>query len=81
MIKIDYKRCEYDRCKYAKSLDDGSSIFLLLHVDDMLIVAKNIVEVNKLKVLLSREFDMKDLGAVKKILGIEIRRNRDAKRL
>ena len=40
-----------------------------------------IVEVNKLKVLLSREFDMKDLGAAKKILGMEIRRDRDAKRL
>ena len=37
--------------------------------------------VNKLKVLLSREFDMKDLGATKKILGMEIRRDRDAKRL
>jgi hypothetical protein len=54
---------------YARSLDDGSSIFLLLYVDDMLIAAKSIVEVNKLKVLLSREFDMNDLGAAKKILG------------
>ena len=40
-----------------------------------------IVEVNKLKVLLSKEFDMKDLGAAKKILTMEIRRDRDAKRL
>ena len=47
----------------------------------MLIAAKSIVEVNKLKVLLSREFDMKDLGAAKKILRMEIRRDRDAKRL
>jgi hypothetical protein len=31
--------------------------FLLMYVDDMLIAAKSIVEVNKLKVLLSREFD------------------------
>jgi hypothetical protein len=29
----------------------------------MLIATKSIVKVNKLKVLLSREFDMKDLGA------------------
>jgi hypothetical protein len=81
MIKIGYKRCEYDCCVYVRSLDDGSFIFLLLYVDDMLIAAKSIVEVNKLKVLLSREFDMKDLGAAKKILGMEIRRDRDAKRL
>ena len=50
-----------------KSLDDGSSILLLLYVDDMLIVVKSMSEVNKLKILLSKEFDMKDLGAAKKI--------------
>jgi hypothetical protein len=81
MIKIGYKRCEYDCCMYVRSLDDGSFIFLLQYMDDMLIAAKSIVEVNKLKVLLSREFDMKDLGTAKKILGMEIRRDRDAKRL
>jgi hypothetical protein len=81
MIKIGYRRCEYDYCVYVRSLDDGSFIFLLLYMDDMLIAAKSIVQVNKLKVLLSREFDMKDLGATKKILGMEIRRDRDAKRL
>ena len=58
MIKIGYKRCEYDYCVYVKSLDDDSFIFLLLYVDDMLIVAKNMVEVNKLKSLLSKEFEV-----------------------
>ena len=81
MIKIGYKRCEYDCCVHVRSLDDGSFIFLLLYVDDMLIAAKSIIKVNKLKVLLSREFDMKDLGTTKKILGMEIRRDKDAKRL
>jgi hypothetical protein len=81
MIKIGYKRYEYDCYVYVRSLDDGSSIFLLLYVDDMLITAKSIVKVNKLKVLLSREFDMKDMGTAKKILGMEIRKDKDAKRL
>jgi hypothetical protein len=81
MINIGYRRCEYDYCVYVRSIDDGSFIFLLLYMDDMLIAAKSIVEVNKLKVLLSREFDMKDLGVAKKILGMEIRKDIDAKRL
>ena len=38
----------------------------------MLIATKSMSEVNKLKILLSREFDMKDLGATKKILRMEI---------
>ena len=58
MIRIGYK---YECYVYVKSLDDGSSIFLLLYVDDMLIVANSTSEVNKMKILLSREFDMKVL--------------------
>ena len=50
----------YDCCVYVKSLDYCISIFLLLYVDDMLIVAKSMSEVNKLKALLSKEFNMKD---------------------
>ena len=75
MIQIGYTRCEYDCCVYVKMLDDGSYIFLLLYVDDMLITAKSICEVDKLKALLRKEFDMKDLGIAKKILGMEIRRD------
>ena len=51
------------------------------YVDDMLIVVKSMVEVNKLKSLLSKEFDMKDLGAAKKILGMEIHKDRASRRL
>ena len=64
-----------------KSLDDGSYIFMLLYVDDMLIATKSTSEVNKLKILLSKEFDMKDLGATKKILVMEIHRERALGRL
>ena len=81
MILIGYKRCEYDYCVYVKRLDDGSSIFLLLYVDDMLIATKSMSEVNKLKILLSRKFDMKDLGVAKKILGMEISKERVIGRL
>jgi hypothetical protein len=81
MIKIGYRRCEYDYCVYVRNLDDDSFIFLLLYVDVMHIATKSIVEVNKLKVLLSKEFDIKNLGVAKKILGMEIHRDKDAKRL
>ena len=81
MIQIGYTRCEYDCCIYVKMLDDGSYIFLLLYVDDMLIAAKSMCEVDRLKALLRKEFDMKDLGTAKKILGMEIRRDRDSRKL
>ena len=81
MIQFGYTRCEYDCCVYVKMLDDGSYIFLLLYVDDMLIAAKSMRKVDKLKTLLHKEFDMKDLGTAKKILGMEIRRDRDSRKL
>jgi hypothetical protein len=80
-IQIGYTRCEYDCCVYVCILEDGSYIFLLLYVNDMLIVAKSMCEVNRLKSLLHKEFEMKDLGAVKKIMGMEIRRDREARKL
>ena len=72
MVTYGFMRCEYDCCVYFRVLVDGFYIFLALYVDDMLVATKNKQEIVKLKSLLSSEFDMKDLGAAKKILGIEI---------
>jgi hypothetical protein len=47
----------------------------------MLIAARSMCEVERLKSLLYKEFEMKDLGATKKILGMEIRRDREARKL
>jgi hypothetical protein len=47
----------------------------------MLIAAKDMGEIQKVKDLLNSEFDMKDLGAAKKILGMEIIRDRKARKL
>ncbi|KAH7849584.1 hypothetical protein Vadar_019987 [Vaccinium darrowii] len=60
---------------------DGSYVLLVLYVDDMLVAAKSKQEIGKLKSMLNSEFDMKDLGAAKKILGIEIHRDRRAGQL
>ena len=81
MIQIGYRHCEYDCCIYVKYLDDGSFAFLILYIDDMLIVAKNWHYVIELKVLLGKEFDMKDLGTAKKILGMEIHKDRGSRKL
>ncbi|KAH9647611.1 hypothetical protein KPL70_025255 [Citrus sinensis] len=61
--------------KHFKLLEDDLYIYLLLYVDDMLIACKRRDEIEKLKVMLNSEFDMKDLGTAKKILGVEIKRN------
>ena len=60
---------------YLKKLND-IFIILVLYVDDMLILRKIMDEINRLKAQMARNFDMKDLGAVKQILDIEIHRDR-----
>lgn len=72
-----YKRSDYDHCIYFRKLHDGCFIYLLLYVDDMLIASNNMREIEKLKTQMSKEFEMKDLGEAKKILGMEITRNRE----
>jgi hypothetical protein len=51
---------------------------LLLYVDDMLIATKSMKEITASKV---SEFDMKDLGAAKKIIGMEIVKDRKSRLL
>ena len=75
MIGNDNHRSEYDNCVYHKELFYGSFIYLLLYVDAMLIDCKNMSKINRLKTQLQREFEMKNLGAGKKILGMEIHRD------
>lgn len=81
MLEIDYIRCEYECCVYVMSLDDGSFIFLLLYVDDILIAADHLHEVNELKIMWGKDFNMKDLGVAKNILGMEIHKDKNAKKL
>jgi len=63
MVFYNFVQNEFDNCVYSRNLANGSCIYLLLYVDDMLIVAKSKT--------------MKDLGAAKKIFGMVIWRDRN----
>ena len=67
ILSHDFTRSSKDSCIYLKKLDSGSTIYLILYVDDMLVACRDLFEVENLKVLLSSEFNMKDLGEAKKI--------------
>lgn len=71
MGSIEFNRSNYDNCVYIKRLPVGPYMYLLLYVDDMLIVTSNIVEIKKVKQQLNLEFVMKHFGATKRIIGIE----------
>ncbi|KAE8717034.1 cytochrome P450 71A9-like [Hibiscus syriacus] len=81
MRRKKYTRSKYDHCVYLQKLKDGSFIYLVLYVDDMLITSKSQKEIDKLKTQLNQKFEMKDLGEAKKILGMEISRDRQRGKL
>lgn len=71
MVGSGYSRSNYDSCVYFCMTNNGSFIYLLFYAYDMLIAAKNMLNIVELK-----EFKMKDLGAVKKIHGMELKKDR-----
>ena len=81
MIRHGHQRSEFDCCVYLRQLQGGKYIYLLLYVDDMLVACKSMGEIRKPKSQLSAEFEMKDMGAAQKILGMKIRRERKERRI
>ena len=44
-------------------------VFVILYVDDILIIGNDVGTLSSVKVWLSKQFDMKDLGGANHILG------------
>ena len=64
-----------DPCVYFCKLPSGEYIYLLLYINDMLIASKNRLLIDKIKVQLSVEFEMKDLRETRRILSMKIERD------
>ena len=64
-----------DQCIYCK-VSGRKFIFLILYVDDILLASSDLGLLHETKRMLSKNFDMKDLGEASFVLGIEIHRNR-----
>ncbi|KAH9647604.1 Endoglucanase 8 [Citrus sinensis] len=78
IVSKGYHKSKYDSCVYFGGSDQGGVAYLLLYVDDMLIASKYKLEIERLKNLLKAEFEMKDLGSAKRILMMDITRDRYA---
>ena len=68
-------RTTEESCVYKKV--SGSAIaFLILYVDDILLIGNDVTFLNEVKESLKKSFSMKDLGEAAYILGIKIYRDR-----
>lgn len=73
---IGFTRSQFDHYVYLRFRLGSSLIILLLYVDDILIVSNRFEDVMKVKDKPNKEFNMKDLGVVSRILRINIQRDR-----
>ena len=73
--EFDFIKNIDEPCVYKKV--SGSAVtFLVLYVDDILLIGNDILMLQSVKVWLSTNFTMKDLGEASYILGIKIYRDR-----
>ena len=56
---------------YSK-IKDGKVVFLILYVDDILIIGNDVGSLESVKIWLTKQFQMKDLGEASYVLGIRI---------
>eukprot|EP00253_Pinus_taeda_P025977 PITA_25977 len=68
---LGFTRSKENHCVYFKLIGERV-IYLVLYVDDMLLVGNDKGIIHELKTQLSSKFDMKDLGAANYILGVRL---------
>jgi hypothetical protein len=81
MKSLGFQSSEYDSCLYFKHVKSDLPIYVLLYVDDMLLICKSMTKILDIKRALRKNFDMKDLGHAQVILGIKIIRDRSKRQI
>lgn len=71
LLKIGYCKSKLEPCMYIKNVDNFKTI-VTVYVDDFFIFSNCKRETEKLKNVLSNQFQIKDLGQVKQCLGMNV---------
>ena len=76
MIQLGFNQSKADYSLFTKNSSEAF-IALLVYVNDVLIASDNVQVVANLKVLLDKQFKLKDLGDLKFFLGLEVARSKE----
>ncbi|KAI9195028.1 hypothetical protein LWI28_010959 [Acer negundo] len=75
--KCKFIQCQTDHTMFIKHSIGGKITILIVYVDDIILTCNCEEEIQALKQVLAREFEIKDLGSLKYFLGIEIARSKE----
>ena len=77
--KIGFTQASADPCVFIRKED--TLTIIAIHVDDLLILAENILEMQRLKDSLKLQFKMKDMGELHYYLGVCIIQDKEGKQV
>ena len=72
--RIGLRKLHSDHCLYIQQEGD-SLVIIAVYVDDILIAARSLTDMNRIKTSLKNIFDIKDLGPIHYCLGIEFKQD------
>ena len=76
VLKLEkYSQSQADHTLFYKHSNDGRITIIIVYVDDIVLTGNNHDEAQRLKGLISREFEVKDLGHLRYFLGLELARS------
>ena len=75
-----FKQNIYEPCVY-KLINNGSVVFVILYIDDIFLIGNEIGNLSEVKNWIAEQFQMKYLGEVSYVLGIQIIQDRKNKLL
>jgi hypothetical protein len=80
LVELSFTSLHSDSCVYIQR-NSGAVMYVLVYVDDLLLVTNDTARLTNTKAALSSRFDMKDMGEAHFILGVQIRRDRAKRQL
>ncbi|CAI7904307.1 unnamed protein product [Closterium sp. NIES-54] len=81
LLGAGWKKSQVDEALYFKASDDGVTCWVLVYVDDLLAANSSPAMLKELKGLLEAAFELREISPVVKYLGLEIVRDRPARKL
>ncbi|CAI5489804.1 unnamed protein product [Closterium sp. Naga37s-1] len=80
-VGVGWKKSQVHEALYFNVGDDGVACWMLVYVDDLLAANSSTEMLKELKELLASAFELREISPMQKYLGLEIIRNRSARKV